>query len=220
MDTPTLASHFAGPVLAPLIQMKGLFSKKPNLSLLSTLYSGVAVFEQGAVLGYARNTEMETLAKLFTYPGQEKEACNAFIEATKENIEGYGHPPESFVDFFSKTVGAGLFTSYHDLSYPETLKQLSNNQVRLGMVLDWMDTWFSAGIGLGLAFPDLVKSMWQNSYETVDPERWEQARRAGLHIPEHQTPLSIEEMEKVVLSQAAEYAREYFPEVIGPLRLP
>jgi len=200
--------------------MKGLFSKKPHLSLLSAYYAGVAVFQQGAVLGYARNSQMEILAKLFATPGQEREACDHLIEATKENVEGYGQLPESFTDFFSKTVGAGMFKAHENLSHLETLDRLSRDTVRVGMALGWLDTWFLAGVGLGLAFPEQVEKMWREGYETTDPEAWERARQAGLDIPEQQTLLSMEEMEQVVLSQVTPYAHEYVPEVIEPLRLP
>lgn len=214
MDTPTLASHFAGPVLTPSIQMKGLFSKKPNLSMMSAFYSGLAVYQQGAVLGYARNSQMETLATLFATSGNEKDACDALIEASKEDVAEYGRP-DNFIDFFTSTC-AKQFASFRNL---DAIKEMSKEQVRLGIALGWIDYWFLAGVGVGLAFPELVKTMWHNGYEAVDPESWEQARRAGLDIPERQTPLPLEEMEKVVLSQAAEYAHQYFPEVIGPLRL-
>ncbi len=215
MDTPTLASHFAGPILAPSIQMKGLFSKKPNLSLLSAFYSGLAVYQQAAVLGRTRHAQMETLAKLLAEPGKEREACDALIASAKEGVEEYGRPPERFIPFFASTI-AKPFASYQD---PDTLKKMAREQVRLGQVLEWIDMWFLSGIGLGLALPELVETMWRNSYETSDRRAWQQARQAGLDIPEHDTHLSLEDMEQEVLSQVAEYAREYVPEVVEPLGL-
>jgi hypothetical protein len=90
------------------------------------------------------------------------------------------------------------------------------------MVLQWMDIWFLAGIGLGLAFLESVARMWRNSYETNHSGSWELALQASLEVPKEdvETPLTLEEMEQVVLSQVAEYAREYIPEVVEPLRLP
>lgn len=209
----TLAEHVSQPVVSPLIQMKGLFSKHPHLRLSSVLYAGVWVFGQGAVIAYSRNSQMETLAKLWANPGKERESCDHLIAATKEVVEGYGQSPESFIDFFTKTVGGGLGASNLTL---ETMKRLSRNTVRLGMALEWMDIWFRAGLGLGLAFPDLVEKMWRQSYEGNSPEDQEQARQAGLEIPED---IILEEMVQIVLSQVAEYAREYVPEVIAPLNL-
>jgi len=220
MDTPTqrttLANDLSMPVLAPLIQMKGLFSKHPHLTALSAFYSGLAVYEQGAVLGRARRAQMVTLAKLLAEPGRERDACDALIASAKQDVEEYDHPPERFVEFFASTI-AKPFASYRD---PDTLKKMAKEQVRLGQVLEWIDMWFLSGIGLGLALPELVETMWRNSYETSDRRAWQQARQAGLDIPEHDTPLSLEDMEQVVLSQVAEYAREYVPEVVEPLGLP
>ena len=99
------------PILTPLIQMKGLFSKHPHLTALSAFYSGLAVYEQGAVLGYARNTQMVTLAKLLAESGKEREACDALIASAKQEVDEYGHPPERFVDFFASSV-AKPFASY------------------------------------------------------------------------------------------------------------
>ncbi len=100
---------------------------------------------------------------------------------------------------WSSTVNivAPPFASYQD---PDTLKKMEREQIRLGQVLEWIDDWFLAGIGLGLAFPELVETMWRNSYETSDPRAWQQARQAGLDIPEHDTPLSLET-----------WSRWYFP---------
>lgn len=80
----TLAHHFSQPVLAPLIQMKGLLSKKPYLNLLSVLHAGLAVFEQAAVLGRARNIQMETLAKLFSTPGNEEVRAITLLKLPKK----------------------------------------------------------------------------------------------------------------------------------------
>ena len=177
------------------------------------LYAGVWVFGQAAVIAYSRNGQMQSLAKLWANPGKERESCDHLIAATKEVVEGYGRPPESFIDFFTKTVGGGLGAS--NLT-PETMKRLSSNTVRLGMVLEWMEIWFRAGLGLGLAFPDLVVKMWRHSYEGNSPKDQEQARQWGMEAPED---IVLEEMVQIVLAQVAGYAREYVPEVIEPLHL-
>ena len=210
----TLAEHFAEPILGPLIQMKGLFKKQPHVSLLSALFSGVAVFQQGAVVGRATTAQCEIIAKLLTTSGMETEACSALVESAKKAVDDYGREPESFIKFFTKVVGPPQFASYDDL---DVIKELDKEQARLGMVLGWMDVWFLSGIGLGIAFPELVAKMWKNSYESTNPIGWEQARQAGLNIPEHYTAIPIEEMEQVALLQLAEYAQAYMPEVIGPL---
>jgi hypothetical protein len=62
--------------------------------------------------------------------------------------------------------------------------------------------------------------MWKNGYENIDQEKWEESHKAGLDIPAQPTPLPLDEWEQVVLSRAGQYAREYVPDVVGPLRLP
>ena len=215
MDMPTLAEYFAGPALEPVVKLKGLFSKKPNLSLLSAFYVGLVVYQQGAVLGYARNADMETLARLFATPGKEREACDYLIEASQEEIREYGGSPDNFIDFFTSTCAKPFASFWH----PDTIKRLSKEQVRLGVALVWIEGWFKAGLGLGLSSPQLVEIMWKNGYESIDHERWEQLHRAGLDIPAQNTPLPLKEWEQVVLSRAGQYAREYVPDVVGPLRL-
>ena len=54
-----------------------------------------------------------------------------------------------------------MFRAHENLSHLETLDRLSRDTVRVGMALGWLDTWFLAGIGLGLAFPEEVEKMWR-----------------------------------------------------------
>jgi len=217
MITPTprttLAVYISLPQVTPLVQMKGLFSKHPYLTFSSVLYAGVWLFGQGAVIAYSRNSQKEILAKLWANPGGESESCDHLIATTKEIVEGYGQPPESFIEFFTNTVGRGLGAS--NLT-PEKMKELSSHTVRLGMAMEWMETWFRAGLGLGLTFPDLVEKMWRQSYEGISPEDQEQARQVGMEVPEN---ITLEEMVQIVLTIVAAYAREYVPEVIEPLKL-
>lgn len=118
---PPLSIHLSKPILAPLVQMKGLFSKRPHLKPLSAFQSGLVVYQLGALLAHARGAQMETLANLLA-PGQERALCDGIIEEIKRQGDGYGHLPKNFLDFFA-SAAAEQFASYQNLEFIERLRK-------------------------------------------------------------------------------------------------
>ena len=76
-----------------------------------------------------------------------------------------------------------------------------------------------AGIGFGATRPEDFIGMWQRSYERIDSPEWAAAVQAGLNIPPTPTALPLEEAMQAVLAETAQYVKEYFPYLLGPLRL-
>jgi hypothetical protein len=62
--------------------------------------------------------------------------------------------------------------------------------------------------------------MWAESYETdKDPDRWAEARRYGVDLPERQEHLPLAEMEELVLQEVLEFVSKHEPRLVGPLGL-
>ena len=80
-------------------------------------------------------------------------------------------------------------------------------------MVPWLAIWCSQGVAFGVTYPDDAERIWIADYETPDQHRWGVARSASLNIPEEPVPLSLEEMKNIVLEEAREYARSYFPEL-------
>ena len=214
MTNPTLFEHLTGPFLGTVVERKGLFSKRVVVPRFSAMFAGLSVFTQAAVLGRARNHQRGSLAQFFAAPGVETEACNVLIESTKSIVDGYGREPASFVEFFG-----GSIARQPEFKLPQTggfVWRTDKTEVRLGQVLNWMDWFGTYGIGFGVVYPELVEKMWRADNED---DSWERYRQAGLLIPEQDKRLTLEEMEQMVLSQVAEYAREHAPQVLEPLGL-
>ena len=130
-------------------------------------------------------------------------------------LKEYGKEPSSFFDFFMKTRFPGM-----DFSDKRFYQFLNKKKYRLGEVLPHFQDDAVKGIGLGVNKPELVKKMWEQSYETKEDQAlWEEARRHGVDLPEQQSILPLKEMEDIVLAQVLEYAEENDPDVIPILGL-
>lgn len=218
ISQPSLGQHLGTRAVSRVVT-KGLFGG--YFVRFSPLFwgAGLWVFEKGAVLGRARSDRLEIVARMLSQPGRERDACDFLrrtgIEQIKQWVEEYGKEPDSFHDFWAKTQFEGI-----DLLDLDMIKRLSNKKYRLGEVLPKLNEWLARGIGFGAASPELTESMWRNTYEvTRDEDRWVKAARAELSIPDQPARLTLEEMQHLVLFQVAEYAAEYFPELIKPLGL-
>jgi len=224
----SMFDRLAQPVLAPVIELSGVLSKRPYVRTLSGLLASLAVFQMGAVLGRARRDKSESLSKLISMRAandNERESIarefrREIEEATKEELENYrnnrSHDPYSFFDYFRFLQGPKFDEAFGD---PKALKSMTKEKARLHQALDWINFWGVNGVGLGITYPELVEQLWRKSYETPD-DHWDLARSAGLQIPAHQELLPLEEMERAVVSDVIEYARQYVPDVVEDLELP
>jgi len=186
-----------------------------EVSGFNVMIASMWVFQKGAILGRAKSDRIKTLAKLVAVEGGEEKMCDFFKSATEKRLNEYGEEPSSFLDFLQKTMFPGI-----DIGNINNLKALHNKKYRLGEILPRFQADVAVGIGFGALHPELVKKMWVQSYETGrDPDKWEEARRHGLDIPEKQSHLPLAEMEELVLIEISEFVRKYHPNLIEPLGL-
>ena len=140
--------------------------------------------------------------------------CEFFKESSEKMLAQYGKEPEFFLDLIQKTTFEGI-----DFGDMETIKHLHKKKYRLGEILDRFKIDVARGIGFGVNYPDLVQKMWIKSYECVNQDEWKEVRRYGLDIPEKQTPLPLNEMEKLVLEEISIFVKENHPDLIKSLGL-
>ena len=212
---PTLMAHLSREALEPIVEKK-LLGGGYNVGLLPLLVKvGPWIFQKAAVLGRARcDDRLDVLGQMLSRPG-EKADIRAFVsEAASSMSARYGEYPESFLDFWLTTcVPAGF--DYRDR---DVARRLSGSKIRLGEALPWVNIWGLKGLAFGVTYPELTAELWRAVYETADPH-WEMMRQAGLDIPDVQPHLPLQEMEHLVLLQVADYAFQYFPELVEPLDL-
>ncbi len=213
---PALMFHVGNEALLGLVE-KGLFGRA-YIRVGRFVIAGLWLYGTGAVLGRARRDRLETLAKMFSDPGRERESTNFLQDLAAERIEKYGSEPESFFDFFMTTEYEKSGVSWPPASL-DAMKRVDNEKIPPEQADDILKMFVLEGIGFGSKFPELTEQMWKATYETYDADTWMRARTHGLDIPEQFTPLPLEEREQVVLAQLAGYATEYFPELVDPLDL-
>ncbi len=208
----SLAEHLNMEAVGSLVEKKmfGGYEVRVGPFLMLSLW----VFQKGAILGRALRDRLDILAKLLAEEGRERNVCSFIREVAVKQVDDYGKEPDSFYDFWMDTELKKL-----DFSDLNLMKQLVKKKARLGEMLPKLDIWLVQGIGFGATFPELTERLWKEAYETYDPHSWAEARSYGLDIPQQPAPLPLEEMEQIVLSEVAEYANEFFPELVEPLGL-
>ncbi len=207
--------HLGAPAVLRIAQ-KGLLGGV-KVRMEDFLQVGAALYATGAVLGRARHDRVEILARMFSDPGREPEFCKFLQDEAAARIQKYGRDPENFPAFFFTTEWREMGVTWPD-DY-RSVMQLGDKKVALEKVEVKIKTYILEGIGFGAAFPEKTERMWKNLYETVDAAAWQRARTYGVDVPEEPTPVRLEDREREVLTEVAEYASEYFPELVEPLGL-
>ena len=185
-----------------------------EISGCSMLVAGLWVFQQGAFLGMARADRLEVLAKLVAIEGGELKMCQFFRSSSARLLDDYGREPSSFMDLWLKHRFPSVDPGGLDI-----LVALHHRKHHLGEMIPQFQVAVAFGIGFGVMYPELVKKMWINSYETErDKQIWAQARKSGLNIPEKRH-LQLKEMEELVLRSVSEFVKEHHPSVTNALEL-
>jgi len=214
-DRPTLMEHLSRQEVRRIAEQRLLGA--PDVQLLSLFWTGLLLFQKGAILGRARADRLDVLAKMLFEPGTEGNVRRLVDSLAADLINKYGGEPSSFLDFWAKTeLPQELASTLFDAG---VMEKLSEKRIQMAEAGDKVAYWVLSGIAFGAKFPEIIEKMWQEMRETHDTDAWVQARRWGLAIPGDDTPLSLEEMERSVLREVATYASEYFPELVEPLGL-
>jgi len=208
----TLGEYFAMEIIGPAVQ-KRLFGGY-NVPALSVVMATVSSFQKGALLGFSRADRYELLCTILAQPDSEVSVAETFRNVSKKQWEEHGQGSASLYDFVVRSEFPTL-----NIADPKTLKTMSKRKFRLGEVLDRFSISAASGIGFGATLPEDFKAMWQRSYEEIDPQAWSRAKQFGLDIPAEPTPLPLDEATHAVLTETAQYARKYFPQLTDPLGL-
>jgi hypothetical protein len=142
-----------------------------------------------------------------------------------------GEEPKSFYHFISMREYDSVLVRAFGLPLDELIllaarsreikevKKLFDREVPLEVATDKARIYGLEGIGFGSSFPELTEKMYKNAYENVDMDMWTKAREIGVDIPEKPDFIPLEEREKPILTAAAAYAAEFYPELLDPLDL-
>jgi len=218
-------------VIVPDAIKKGLFGG-PHILFPELVNICAYLFQSNAIIGRVRRNQIDLLAKLFTEPGRESDLIPWLRERSRKQLSEYkdvfGEEPTGFQTFVTgleyQTAGITLTFGNAQLrgSFKDHMKQVEK-QSKYKVPLDFADQKFQMtaleGIGFGIEYPDLTEQLYRGANENLDRESWDEARRAGLDIPQNPEVITLEEQEDIALSMVALYANEYYPQLVTPLDL-
>jgi len=172
------------------------------------------------------------LARMFSEPGRESDVISWVRRLSNKRLSEYkdvfGEEPTAFQTYITglEYQTAGLTLQFGNArlkgSFKEHTKQvekLSKHKLPLDFADQKLQMTVSEGIGFGIEYPDLTERMYREANENIDRKSWDEARQAGLDIPQNPEVITLEEQEDIALSMVATYAREYHPHLVTPLDL-
>jgi len=216
----TLGEFFGGVALRNLVEKEPFGGYQVALGPLITTVSPW-MFQVGCVLGRALRDRVPTLVKMVPMsaqgPDPEQKISDVLCMLAVERMERYGRRPASLQNFWLKTE---FNFEFSDTSV-ENLKSMCVERVPLKEVLSKrrLDEWLAWGVGFGATYPQLLEELWAKDFTEVDEEAWKLARHYGVALPEHPTPLPLEDVEEDILADTATYTQMYFPELLDSIGL-
>ena len=191
---------------------------EPYIRFINALQVFAFLYETGAILGRAKRDKLKPLEKMLGEPEREGEFIKYLQEQAKQRLDKFGKEPDSFLEFIYSTELAELGLSLTSFPNMKAMKKKLDEKFPLkGMIDRVIKMHGLEGIGFGSSFPDLTEKMVRNLYERTDMDVWAEARAYGLNIPEKPARISFEEREEEVLTEVANYTRQYFPKLVKPL---
>jgi len=187
-------------------------------------------YESGAILGCARRNSLSVLERMLVIPSAtEGQLMTILQDEAKERLEEFRNQTSKEPDTFGelifereleKVTGLSLIDSFEAYTHGnKKILKAFDKKVPLEQAQHGMRMCGLAGIGFGIAFPELTERMCRNATENIDMDKWSKARAYGLAIPEKPDIVSFEEREESILQIVAAYTAEFYPELLDPLDL-
>jgi hypothetical protein len=208
----SIGSWFGRDALGPVMKKRLLGGY--TVSPLAVIFASVSVFQKGALLAYARADQYERLCTLIAEPGGELSVAEFTRNVARKNWNTYGANSKSLFDYILRSEFPTT-----DLADMGLVRFLHKNKWRLSEAFNRLQISAANGMGFGVTFPDVFRTMWENSYEHPDPVAWGEAVKAGVDIPLTPDKLPLGDAVELILRETAEYAREYHPHLIAELKL-
>lgn len=212
----TLIGHLGMVPVSKVIETR-LFGG-PYMRFSNFLQVSSFLYESGALLGRAKHDKLMILEKMLARPPKQGDFIRHVQQQAEERLRKFGEEPTSFFMFFLSTELEKLGLSLTGSSM-KTLKKAFDEKWPLEKIEPFIKIWGLEGIGFGSYFPELTEKMYRNFHENIDMDKWSEWRAYGLAISERPTIITLEEQEQAVLEMVADYASQYYPELIEPLGL-
>ena len=94
---------------------------------------------------------------------------------------------------------------------PELLLKILADKLSQEQALETIAVYMYEGTALGLCDPKLFRELYDWPLTNFDRENWDQARAAGLDIPESPDQVPFEELQNDLVQMFTEYCAEFCP---------
>lgn len=162
---PPLLPQMAYAIVSPIVKRR-LF-RKPYIPLLAYLVCYGQAFEEGAILGLAHSDSILTFAKLFCNSGHESEVVTFAQQLARELLSAGTGSAQGLmtlaVDAEQRRIEANWRES--GITDTEAKRLLFSFRIPLENALKNMTVAITKGIGLGSAFPELTRQLWEKENE-------------------------------------------------------
>ena len=167
---------------------------------------------------------------MLVVPGGEVNRLVKYMhDSAKEHLEKFrrehGNEPNTFYDFifgieFERVFGSSLNKVYEEyMRGNKGVVKVFDHKVSLDIAWPNIQNYGVGGIGFGSSFPELTEKMYRNATESIDTDKWVEARKSGMDIPKEPDIVTLEEREESILGIVAAYTLKYYPELVDPLDL-
>ena len=198
---PSLMQHIASPAFSSLVKKN--WRGKPYFELGPLILTvGTWLFERGGILGYTLRDNPELLSKVMPVPN-----LGAYERITKQLASIWlDFLPESDPSF--KKWYADPTLEAHDMIFPAYPEPKGwRKKISWEQTTELMGEAFLRGSAIGSTAPSSFRTVFENTYRPVDPERWQEAFRAGAVDSPGQRMLTLEDAIRDCLVETATWAQ-------------
>jgi hypothetical protein len=216
---PTLTQILALKYLEPFVEKKLIGGCGIHFGRF--LAAGLWLYASCAVLGRARRDHFEILSGMISASRPADHLYRLLSAAAAARIGYQCGQPESFFDLFMRTeyMRWGLKWPPPDLESAEVVRRLNRRRLSAEQAHDLAEAYALEGIGLGARFPELTENIWRRTFQTAAGVARICSQSSAIGVESHFTPVTLEERERDVLREAADYAAIYNPALVGRFRL-
>lgn len=168
------------------------------------------LFEVGGLLGAKHSAHLDEFGNAFLgYQGPPNAMRTFLIEvADKELAQGSVNESMSSFEYVqTEFIGRHGFTG----DRADFLIQHAMDKMELSVAAELAWQYAQKGSAIGATRPTLIQAMFERTYALSSPEQWQDARAAGLDIPETQPQATYLEAQDAHNEAFLEYCSEARP---------
>jgi hypothetical protein len=172
---------------------------------------GPWVFQQGGALGYALRDHPSLLDKI-VFGDVPRVGIEALSEEAQKVIVSSNGDRSGFLNFY--TLPRFNMFGLDPLNFRSPSKELKKKIPSEAVESEVLGSWIR-GAAVGFHAPEIFREVWENAYEPVPTQKWEEMKAAGLGLSERQEDLQLDDVVRGLALGALEWS-ETSPDLLDP----